>query len=166
MLPAQFPVLTDPSGRYRFAGWYEDEEFKIDAVPNLMLLSDITLYAKWIDEDEGPIAWFIGGIDTNTGANNGNNARAQTDLIKVQENGILEVTNMSEYTIVDMAVHDANYTYKGLTSKYTLTKSADNNTWTIKFTSFTGKYARFSVKRIDGANIALSEFNDTVITRS
>lgn len=134
-----------------------------------MLMSDVTLYAKWIDEDEDPIAWFIGGIDTNTGTNNGNAARAQTDLIKVQANGIIEVTNMSDYVVVDVAVYNTDGSYKYLTSKYTLTNT--NGTWTIALTNFTtnyptGKYIKFSVKRTDGANISISEFDDTVITRT
>lgn len=169
-LPKELPILTETTGRYVFKGWYLDADLMEEAIPGQMLLSDVTLYAKWKDEDNGPIEWYIGGIDTNTGANNGNDVRAQTDLIKVQANGVIEITNMSDYALVDVAVHKEDGSYRGLTTKYTLTKS-DDGTWTIQltnfFTNFAGcKYIRFSVKRTDGAKIGLSEFDDTVITRS
>jgi hypothetical protein len=165
-LPSNLPVLVDEADRYRFEGWYIDEGMTIQASPNEFLISDVTLYAKWVDE-EGPIAWGLGGINTGSGAIMENPARGNTDYIRVRANHTIEVTNMSEYTIVDIAVYKEDLSYISLTNKYTLSKS--NDTWIIDLTNFAtnypkGKYIRFSVKRNDGANISVSEFNDVTIT--
>lgn len=164
-IPSTLPVLTDVNDRYRFDGWYTDERFIIKAQPNEILLSDQILYAKWVDT-ESDIHWYNGAINTQTGMIMDRLDRAHTDFIKVKENGIIEITNMSDYLIVDVAVYKENISYISLTNNYTLTQ--ENGTWFIKLNDFyakypTGKYIRFSVKRSDASNISLSEFNDTVI---
>ncbi len=44
-LPEILPVLTEEG--YRFDGWFLDEEFKVPAIPQMVLEKDTTLYAKW-----------------------------------------------------------------------------------------------------------------------
>ena len=49
-LPEELPVLTD--SQYVFAGWYLDENFNVKATPGMVLSEDVTLYAKWVSEND------------------------------------------------------------------------------------------------------------------
>ena len=167
-LPSELPCPVDHNDRYFFDSWYTDDKLIVSMSPNEILLSDVTLYAKWLDT-EADIKWITGGIDTNTGSIINRTDRAQTGYIKVKENGVITIDgDMSDYVIVDIAVHRTDRSYISLTTKYNLTKN-DDGSWVIKLNNFTdnyptGKFVRFSIKRTDLANISLSELTDNVIT--
>lgn len=47
-LPKEFPIPTKPG--YVFDGWYMDRYFTTAATPEMKLVKDTTLYAKWTEE--------------------------------------------------------------------------------------------------------------------
>lgn len=47
-LPKEFPIPTKPG--YVFDGWYMDSDFTTAATPEMKLVKDTTLYAKWTEE--------------------------------------------------------------------------------------------------------------------
>ncbi|MDR0304515.1 MAG: C10 family peptidase [Chitinispirillales bacterium] len=49
---------------FTFAGWFTDEDFETEWTENSVIVSDTTLYAKWIDDDTG-----ISGIESFDGTN-------------------------------------------------------------------------------------------------
>ncbi|MDE6047280.1 MAG: InlB B-repeat-containing protein, partial [Anaeroplasmataceae bacterium] len=50
-LPKELPILTTNDG-YVFAGWYLDSNFNVKATPGLKLTEDVTLYAKWVGQND------------------------------------------------------------------------------------------------------------------
>ena len=46
-LPTEMPVLKQEG--YEFIGWYYDESFVVEALPNDILIEDVILYAKWLE---------------------------------------------------------------------------------------------------------------------
>lgn len=121
-----------------------------------------------VDDTEIIILFDHGGIIGGTGAFNTMTTRAHSDLIEIKENSTFTVTNMSGYTLVDVAVYEADgTTFRELTTNYTKTESG--NDWIFTMYKFqhiypTGKYVRFSVKRNDGGVIDLKDFANTTIT--
>ena len=51
------PVTTKEG--FKFDGWYEDREFTKLFDFSTPIESDITLYAKWVEEGEGDTTWFV-----------------------------------------------------------------------------------------------------------
>ncbi|MCM1557705.1 MAG: InlB B-repeat-containing protein, partial [Anaeroplasma bactoclasticum] len=48
-LPEELPILTE--SEYVFAGWYLDTAFNTKATPGMVLIEDVTLYAKWVAQN-------------------------------------------------------------------------------------------------------------------
>ena len=46
-LPEELPILEEKG--YEFLGWYYDETFIIEALPNDLVIEDTTLYACWVE---------------------------------------------------------------------------------------------------------------------
>lgn len=99
------------------------------------------------------LAFVHGGINGN-GTFSTATYRAHSDFIEVSAGKVFTVTNLGNYSVVDIGVYEADKsTFRELTQQVTVTRSGNDLVFTVKdgFNAVypTGKYIVFSLKRND-----------------
>lgn len=113
------------------------------------------------------IPFTHGGI-SGSGVVDSRTTRAISEYIELTDNGLFTLTNMSGYTLVDVATYNDYDSFRLITGDYT--KTNVGNDWkfdcSLAKNRLPGiKYIRITIKRDDGGVIDLNSFENTEIIR-
>lgn len=112
---------------YTFAGWYSNEELTIAYDFSQPVISDMTLYAKWIKDAQGGGVASVPQYTINVTQASGGKISPTTTVVSKGSSKTFTITPDNGYKIVDVIVDGksagvvSSYTFKNVTAMHTIT---------------------------------------------